>query len=87
MDARPEAGGEQRRQIVVADRVENTKLHVGKRTHRQRNPFPHEPRNQRPVLQASHAMIDPLGAEGVEGRRDRGGRPLLSRMGHGVQAG
>ena len=86
MHARPQARGEQLRQIVVPERVEHAELHVGERADRQRNSLPHEPGDHGLVLEAPHAVIDPLNAEGIQRRGDRCGWPLLARMGDGVKA-
>ena len=85
MDGRPQTGGEQPGQIVICKPVEHAQLHVRQRTDGERDAFPHEPRHNTLILEAAHAVVDPLGTEGVEGPDDRRRRPLLARVGHDVE--
>ena len=85
MHRRPQAGGEQLGQTVICKPVEHAQLHVRQRTDGERDAFAHEPRHNTLILEAAHAVVDPLGTESVEGPDDRRGRLFLTRVGHDVE--
>ena len=70
---------------MVGEGVDHPQAHVGERADGQRNPLPHEPVQERLVLQAADAVVDPFHAEQVEGLPDVRGRALLAGVRHEVQ--
>ena len=76
---------EHRRERVLLERVDDPQLDVRERADGQRDPIGLEPLNQATILQAAHAVIDPLGAEQVERLPDVLGRALLAGVGDGPE--
>ena len=70
---------------MLFESLEHPEPHVRERADRQGDAFSHEPLHDRGILEAADPVVDPLRSEGVEGAGDRGGRPLLARVGHGAE--
>src|SRR5215471_5108329 len=86
VDRHAEPAVQQRLEVVRLQRREDLQPDVRERTNRQRNAAPRQFLDERRVLDAPHAMVDPKNAEDVEGLADVGGRPLLTRVRDGKQA-
>jgi hypothetical protein len=71
---------------MVLDAVEDLELHVRQRTHGQRDLLADQARDERRILLAAHAVIDPRDFEDIERLIDIGRRPLLPGVRHGEQA-
>ena len=59
---------------MFGERWHHLQPHVGEGADGQRNLLASEPLDERGILQAPHAVVDPLGVEGIEGPADRRGR-------------
>ncbi len=86
VDRDVDARVEQPRQRVLRDRGDAAEPDVGQRADRQRRPVGREPPQQRRVLDAADAVVDPLHPEQVDRLPDVVRRAFLPGVRDGVQA-
>jgi hypothetical protein len=86
VDRHGHALAQQRGEVVLREILHDAQLEVRQRAHGERDAVAHEPRHERRILVAAHAVIDALDLEDVEGIGDVGGGAFLAGMGDGAEA-